>query len=232
MTSIKINNILKNKATKAKAERQASFFKTGPGEYSAHDKFMGVTVPEIRVVIAEHRDLPEDEISKLLDSPWHEARMAGLLIMVHQFRTGDTATQKRIYSLYTRRFDAVNNWDLVDNTASQIAGAWLHGKSHAPLFKWARSKDLWTRRIAIVACHYDIKLKKFDSFLKITKNNISETHDLMHKATGWMLREAGKVDIGVLRGFLDEHAGVMPRTMLRYAIEKLPERERKNYMKK
>lgn len=207
-----------------------SFFKTGPGQYGEGDVFLGVTVPAQRKVAKAHRDAGEKVIKHLLDSKIHEHRLTALLILVEQFERGDIATRKRTVDLYLANIHRVNNWDLVDLSAPKILGAWLLDKDDSLLDKLARSNLLWERRIAMVATYAFIREGRFAPTLRLAKILLADDHDLMHKAVGWMLREVGKRDEHVLRGFLDEHTRQMPRTMLRYAIERLDEKSRKKYM--
>jgi 3-methyladenine DNA glycosylase AlkD len=216
----------------AKAAHSLRFFKTGPGQYGEGDRFIGVTVPELRAVAKEFRDLPLREIDALLQSPWHEARLLGLVILVRAFERGDASTRREVYDLYLDRTDRINNWDLVDSSAPQIVGGFLADRADRArvLDRLARSKSLWERRIAIVSTLYLIRTSQFDDTLRIAERLLDDEEDLMHKAAGWMLREVGKKDEPTLRRFLDRHAGRMPRTMLRYAIERLPDAARRRYM--
>ena len=206
------------------------FFRTGPGEYGEGDKFLGLYVPQVRQIAAEYKDLSLPEIEKLLASPWHEARVVALVLLTNGYGRGDAKTKDRIYRFYMRRANRVNNWDLVDLSAPSIVGAHLLRRSRAPLRKLARSKNLWERRIAIVATQHLIANRDFDDTLYLAQLLFSDKHDLIHKAVGWMLREVGKRDERLLLSFLDEHAGAMPRTTLRYAIERLSPARRKRYM--
>jgi len=206
------------------------FFKTGPGEYGAGDKFLGIRVPVTRRLAGELRDLPLDDVAALLQEPWHEARMLGLIMLANAYQRGTPAEQERIFKLYLANTDRVNNWDLVDLSAPNIVGAHLATRSRALLDKLARSKILWERRIAIVATQHLIRRGEFDDTLRIARMLLDDQHDLIHKAVGWMLREVGNKDRAPLEAFLDEHADHMPRTMLRYAIEQLSTTQRQAYM--
>lgn len=208
------------------------FFKAGPGEYAEGDKFIGVIVPNQRKVAKQFRDLPQTEIDKLLNDPVHECRLTGLLILVGQFeRSKDQAQRKSIMQYYLSRTDAVNNWDLVDSSAHKILGKWLvDRKDRRVLDRLAKSKNMWEQRIAMVATYTLIKNGELDDTLRLAEKLLSHKHDLIHKAVGWMLREAGKQDDKVLLAFLDQHAHRMPRTMLRYSIEKLSDARRKKYL--
>lgn len=206
------------------------FFKTGPGEYGQGDQFLGIKVPPVRAVAKMHRSLPLAQVQCLLRSPVHEKRLAALVILVLQFAKADAGRRQRIYDLYLRNTRWINNWDLVDVSAEHIVGGYLFDKDRDVLLKLARSPLLWERRIAMVATFYFIRRCDFAYTLRLARMLLKDEHDLIHKAAGWMLREVGKRDVAPLRRFLDTHAGRMPRTMLRYAIERLPEAERRHYM--
>jgi 3-methyladenine DNA glycosylase AlkD len=224
------------------AERERisrSFFKTGPGQYGDGDIFIGVTVPDTRLVAREFKDLPETEILKLLTSPTHEERLLALILLVARFekaqKRGDTPAQEELFELYLEHLRHINNWDLVDSSAPQIIGGylWNHGgaaRALPRLQKMARSKDLWERRVAVLATYYFIRRKSFFECLTLSKLLLTDSQDLIHKAVGWMLREIGKRDLKTLLGFLDRHAADMPRTMLRYSIEKLTPKARQAYL--
>lgn len=231
-TAAKVKAALREKINPEKAEFLPRFFKTGPGEYGEGDKFLGVVVPDQRKVAREFKDLPLLQIEKLLDDPIHECRLTGLLILVDQFKKAkDNAVRNSLCDFYLSKLDRVNNWDLVDSSSRDILGAWLHDKKdRRVLDKLAKSDDLWRQRVAMVSTYWFIKRGDFDDTLRLAEKFLTHQHDLMHKAVGWMLREVGNMDEAVLTGFLDRHATKMPRTMLRYAIEKLPEPKRKAYM--
>lgn len=215
----------------AKAKVLAGFFKTGKGQYAEGDKFLGIMVPQIRVLVKKYADLEISKISEFLHSEFHEEKLFALLILVLQFQKGDTKKQKEIYDLYLKNTKYINNWDLVDLTADKIVGAWLENKSHAILFKLAQSKSLWERRIAILATFHFIKNGKSELTLQIAEKLLGDQHDLIHKAVGWMLREVGKrCSQKEEEKFLQKHAAKMPRTMLRYAIERFDEDKRKYYL--
>lgn len=196
------------------------FFKTGPGEYGEGDRFLGVTVPTLRALAREHQDLPLKQITILLKSPWHEERVLALLILVRQYARGTLDQRQRIYRAYLAHTRHINNWDLVDCSAEHIVGAHLSNGGSATLVTLARSDNLWRRRIAVMATYYDIKRGAFRETLKLARLLLDDEHDLIHKAMGWMLREVGKRDRDALEAFLKRHADRMPRTMLRYAIER------------
>jgi len=220
--------------TFADTERAKSslwFFKTGPGQYGEGDRFLGVAATPVRKLAKEFRDMPLDETVKLLHNPWHEARSLALLIMCLAYAKGTDETRKNLYEAYLGNTRYINNWDLVDCSAEHVVGAHLESRSRMPLKKLARSKSLWERRIAIIATFRYIKKGEFGETLQIAKILLNDDHDLIHKAVGWMLREVGK------RGgqkeeekFLQKHLKTMPRTMLRYAIERFPEALRKRYL--
>jgi 3-methyladenine DNA glycosylase AlkD len=230
MTAQKIQKRLRQFASKEKAKVLQGFFKTGPGEYGEGDVFLGVVVPDIRRVAKEFPNAPIGEITTLLASTDHEERLLALLMLVNAFARGDDSLRRHIYSLYLKNTKYINNWDLVDLSAPNIVGAYLLDKSRKPLYELARSKDLWKRRIAILATFQFIKQNDFDDTLGISKILLTDDHDLLHKAVGWMLREVGKRSLPVEEKFLMHHYKNMPRTMLRYAIERFPEGKRLKYL--
>ena len=218
-----------------KATFLSRFFKTGPGEYGEGDLFWGLTVPESRKLALKYQDLAFTEITELLESKVHEERLIALLILVHNFQRGDGGAKERIYKFYLRNTNYVNNWDLVDLSADKIVGAYLLDQPAGGrdiLYRLARSKNIWERRIAIIASFQFIKEKKESAdTLNMAEILLTDSHDLIHKAVGWMLREVGKrASEKALVKFLDKHAREMPRTMLRYAIERLPEKLRIGYL--
>ena len=210
------------------AETAAWFFKSGPGEYGEGDCFLGVRVPEVRAVAK--LDDGRSDVRGLLQSKWHEERLLALLILVRRFERGDDAVRKVVYEFYLSETRWINNWDLVDVSAYKIVGAWLLDRNRARLRELASSKCLWERRIAIISTFAFIRAGDVGDTFSLAKKLLSDPHDLMHKACGWMLREAGKRDVGALENFLDENRERMPRTMLRSAIEKFPESRRKQYL--
>lgn len=219
---------LANPVDAAHAQR---FFKTGPGEYGEGDRFLGIRVPAVRALVrAVRREVDATTAIALLQSEWHEARLLALLLMVDLFRRGDEPARRALYDAYLANTDRINNWDLVDSSAEHIVGGWLFERDRKPLYRLVKSASLWERRIAVLATFHFIRKNEFGDTVKLCALLLRDEHDLMHKATGWMLREAGKRDVAVLRTFLTRHVAVMPRTMLRYAIEKLPETERKMWM--
>jgi len=216
-----------------KAKTLLRFFKTGPGEYGEGDRFLGVVAPSVRKVVKSHRDAEEREVLKLLRSEYHEERLTALLILVGQYQRGDGRRRKSIYDLYLANTRYVNNWDLVDLTAPHIVGAHLFGKRPSVLSRLARSSSLWERRIAILATFYFIRQGESEETLRIAEILLHDSHDLIHKAVGWMLREVGKCcSIEAECRFLDAFAAEMPRTMLRYSIERFPEHLKLRYMNK
>jgi 3-methyladenine DNA glycosylase AlkD len=222
---------LRRHASPRKASLLQRFFKTGPGEYGEGDRFLGVVVPDIRAVAKRFRGLDLPRFAPLLKSPFHEERLLGLLMLVDRYQRGDDREKERAWRCYLVHFPYINNWDLVDLTAPNIVGAHLEHRSKALLFAWARSAKLWKRRIAVLATFHYIRLGRFGESLRLARMLLSDPEDLIHKATGWMLREVGKRDTRVLEAFLRRHVRRMPRTMLRYAIERLPEWKRQAYMK-
>jgi len=207
------------------------FFKTGPGQYGEGDIFIGIRVPVLRKLAGECKDLPVRQIEILLRSPIHEERLLAILLFVRKFKKGDGDIKKNIYDIYLKSTEFINNWDLVDVSAEHIVGAYLMNKGKRPLYRLAKSTNLWERRIAIMATFHFVKRHEFSETLKISNMLLADRHDLIHKATGWMLREIGKRDLETEEIFLKEHYKKMPRTMLRYAIEKFPEKKRQRYLK-
>ncbi len=206
------------------------FFKTGPGEYGEGDVFLGVRVPRVRAVARTYRSLPLNDVRRLLRSRIHEERLFALVILTHQFSKAGPAGKKRIFDLYSSHTRFVNSWDLVDGSAPHIVGAYLDRRSKQPLYRFARSRSLWERRIAIMATLHFIRRREFTETFKIARMLLADDEDLIHKAVGWMLREVGNRDVSAAQGFLAAHYAIMPRTMLRYAIEKFPERTRRRYL--
>jgi 3-methyladenine DNA glycosylase AlkD len=231
MTIQKIKKRLEQIANKEKAEFLQQFFKTGPGEYGEGDVFIGVKVPDLRKVAKDFRDMAIKDVIVLLESAVHEERLLALLILVSKYAKGNETAKKEIYKLYLNKTKFINNWDLVDVTAHHIVGDYLMNKNKDPLFSLARSEDLWERRIAIMATFYFIRNERYEETLKIAKTLLDDKEDLIHKAVGWMLREVGKKDMATEETFLKQHYKEMPRTMLRYAIEKFPEPKRQKYLK-
>lgn len=229
-----VSNELRALARPDKAEILMRFFKTAKGEYGHGDVFIGVTMPQIRQVAKRHADLEMKKILDLLRSRIHEERMCALVILTGQYmravKLKDVQACNLIFRTILKNRKHVNNWDLVDVTIPGTVGAHLFTRSRALLYRLARSKNLWERRIAIVATLYFIRKNDFKDTLKISEMLLQDEHDLIHKASGWMLREVGKRDEGVLCSFLERFAARMPRTMLRYSIERLSPAKRKRYM--
>ncbi|OGY84546.1 MAG: DNA alkylation repair protein [Candidatus Kerfeldbacteria bacterium RIFCSPHIGHO2_12_FULL_48_17] len=222
---------LQKLATPARAKASMWFFKTDEGQYGAHDTFIGVKVPDQRKIAKQYRTLPLPQVGKLLHSPIHEHRLTALFILVHQFEKGDEAVRKMIKNMYLKNTAHVNNWDLVDSSAGYILGSFLAAqKDRKILYSLARSQDLWKKRIAIIATQAFIRDGQFADTLAIAQILLHDTHDLIHKAVGWMLREVGNRDQRAEEIFLQKHAHIMPRTMLRYAIEKFPSAAKQKYM--
>lgn len=216
-----------------KAAHLSRFFKTGPGEYGEGDRFLGVTVPQIRAVAKAHIDLPLESVAVLLESPWHEARMCGLLTLVlrcKRKKTGEVGREE-IFRFYLAHTKACNNWDLVDLTCPEIVGNFLLDKPRDVLFRLAESENLWEQRIALVSTFALIRKGEFAEIQTLALRLINHPHDLIHKAIGWMLREMGKRDRAELTDFLNRHGYKLPRTALRYAIEHYPEAERKAFLR-
>lgn len=210
----------------------AVFFKTGVGDYAEHDQFMGISVPNLRLIAKQYPKLEFKNLKKLLRSPINEERLLALIILVNQYKHSNQDYKNSIYEFYISHLKYVNNWNLVDASAHLIIGAHLNSKSKEYLLQLSQSKILWERRIAIVATWYFIRNDNLNPTFKIAKKLLRDEHDLIHKAVGWMLREAGKRDQAQLINFLDQYSGVMPRTMLRYSIERFPESVRKGYLKR
>lgn len=208
------------------------FFKTGKGQYGEGDTFLGVTVPDTRRVAKKYADVAsEKDIETLLLNPYHEVRLTALLILVYQYQTSKDSRQKKcIVDFYTTHRECINNWDLVDTSAYKILGDYLLTHDRKILYRFASTPHLWTQRIAIVSTYAFIRAGQFDDTLKLADIFLTHPHDLMQKAVGWMLREVGKRDTAVLQTFLHQHASRMPRTMLRYAIERLSPATKKRYM--
>jgi 3-methyladenine DNA glycosylase AlkD len=226
-----IRRELRALGNKEKAQTLQRFFKTGPGEYGEGDIFLGIKVPELRKLARAHQGLPKRALTRLLTSRYHEERLLALLILVRAFARGDESTRKEIYDLYMRYTESVNNWDLVDASAEHVVGAYLTDRSRQPLCKLARSPILWERRIAIMATFHYVKREDFTETIKIARLLLDDREDLIHKAVGWMLREVGKRDLSVEEEFLKDHYRKIPRTMLRYVIERFPEPKRQAYLK-
>jgi len=224
---------LKSLANPTKAKNCLWFFKTGPGEYGEDDKFLGLTNPQIRSIVKKYqKSINLSETFLLLTNPYHECRLTALLILVYKFSHGDDRTKKLIFTLYLAHTNFINNWDLVDLSAPRIVGTYcFETKDYSILYKLSLPQDLWEKRISIISTLFLIKNNIFEPTLTIAKTLLNDPHDLIHKAVGWMLREVGKKDQKTLTDFLDEYCLKLPRTTLRYSIERLPEKLRLYYLK-
>ena len=231
---IMIKNIreeFKKLSNQEHAARLQKYFKTGKGEYGEGDKFLGLRVPVIRKIAKKYSTISISEASEFLKSQFHEERLFALFILIDLFRRADEKDKKKIYDLYLKNTNYINNWDLVDASAGRVVGAYLFTRDKKPIYVLAKSKNLWERRIGIMSTSYFIGHNEFADTLKIAEILLNDEEDLIHKAVGWMLREIGKRDFGLEEDFLKRHYEGMPRTMLRYAIEKFPEEKRKSYLK-
>ena len=223
---------LKNLADPNIAEHSQRFFKTAKGEYGYGDKFLGIRVPRLRTLAKKYQHLSQAELANSISSRYHEERLVGLIILVNQYKASKCKDEKKkIYSFYIKNFKYINNWDLVDLSCHKIIGPQLWDEDNSILDKWAKSKNLWTRRISIISTYYFIQRHHLDDTFRLAQTLIHDKEDLIHKAVGWMLREAGKRDLKRLEQFLKSRYTDMPRTMLRYAIEKFPEAKRQKYLK-
>jgi len=225
-----IRHELRQLANPAVAAHSARFFRTGPGEYGAGDRFLGIRVPALRALARAHAGLPLAQIGPLLQSVWHEERLLALFLLVDAYRRGNAAQQTLVARFYLKNLRHVNNWDLVDSSAPYILGPWLQHRSRRLLDQLSASPSLWRRRTAVLAAGHFIRSHDYTDTLRIATRLLHDDEDLIHKATGWMLREVGKRDPAAERRFLDRHAARMPRTMLRYAVEKFPAAERRHYL--
>lgn len=222
---------LRSVADAARVPDLQRFFKTGPGGYAEGDRFLGATVPQVRQLVRWCDELPLAEVKPLVRSAYHEERLLGLLILVRRYQRGSEALREKVYRLYVSHLRWINNWDLIDVTAEHVVGAWLWERDRGFLHECARSRNLWKRRVAILATFHFIKRQQYEDTLRLAKVLLQDEHDLIHKAVGWMLREIGNRDRAVEEAFLREHYRTMPRTMLRYAIEKFPEARRQAYLR-
>lgn len=225
-----IKSDLEDLANPEKAKILQRFFKTGKGEYGEGDVFLGITVPEQRKVARKYKELGLVEVKKLLKSGIHEFRLTALLILVFQYEKGDEAAQEKVVDFYLSNTEGINNWDLVDLSAPKILGEHILKGNRKIIYKLVKSKDLWERRIAMLATFTLIKNQEYTDALKIAEELVNDEHDLIHKAVGWMLREIGKRDQAIEEKFLEKHHKTMPRTMLRYAIERFSDEKRKFFM--
>ena len=227
-----IRRALRRHRNKEKAKTFRRFFKTGPGEYAEGDIFLGVTVPVLRRLAKQFQELELKSVVELLKSPIHEERLLALLVLILQYRKSDADHKSRIYRVYLKHTRYINNWDLVDITAKHIVGDFLRDRDRGVLYELARSASLWDRRIAILSTFHFIENHQFEETIKIAELLLSDRQDLIHKAVGWMLREVGKRNLETEEKFLKRHHRIIPRTMLRYAVEKFPEPKRRKYLNK
>ena len=228
----KIKTELMQLSDPSHAKKLQGFFKTGKGEYGEGDIFIGVRVPDQRRTAKKYWNIPLTDVLVLLKSGIHEHRLTALFILTQQFNKGDEDLRKQIVDIYLSNTAYVNNWDLVDSSAHKILGAWLVDKDRDVLYGLAESENLWDRRISIISTFAFVNYGDMVDAVALAGLLVNDGHDLIHKASGWVLREVGKKDQSLLEEFLLEHYETMPRTMLRYAIERLPEKRRKFYMKK
>lgn len=232
MTLAALRKELRHQASAERAAGSQRFFKTGPGEYGEGDQFLGLSVPQTRALVPQTDALSESDVLTLLHSEWHEERLIALFILIRRFgkaRKNEPA-QQHLIELYLANTRWINNWDLVDTSAPHLLGAWLLKRDRSVLDRLAASASLWEQRISVLTTQAFIRADDFADTLRLCERFLPHPHDLMHKACGWMLREVGNRDERVLRSFLGQHVANMPRTMLRYAIEKLPETDRKGYL--
>ena len=229
---MKASEEIRKLADEGIAKHSLRFFKTDKGEYGYGDIFLGVRAPKIRLIAKKHIDISLADMKILIKSKYHEERFLGLIILMNKYsKTKDNETRNQLYNIYVSSFKYINNWDLVDVTCAHVIGKHLMDKDRSILYTWAKSEDLWTKRIAIVSTHCFIRKNELQETFKIAEILLNDEHDLIHKAVGWMLREAGKKDMGKEEIFLKKHYKTMPRTMLRYAIERFPEPKRQKYLK-
>lgn len=220
-------------AIDGKAEFLSRFFKTGPGEYGEGDKFLGVRVPQTRIVCKLFKDMPLNEVQRLLDSPFHEHRLGGAILLANKYPRADEQNKQKIYDIYLANVKAskINNWDIVDVSCAQVVGTHLLGRDRKILSKMAKNGNLWEKRTSMVCTFAFLRKGDPSTTIALAEILLNDKHDLIQKAVGWMLRETGKkVDEDILISFLDENAAKMPRTMLRYSIERLPAGLRRKYM--
>ncbi|MFK8138252.1 MAG: DNA alkylation repair protein [Bdellovibrionales bacterium] len=222
---------IKSLENKEYAKHNLRFFKTAIGEYGEGDQFLGLRMPQIRELADQYVSLDLLEVQRLLDSPIHEIRMCGGIILTYKYKKAkDLKLKTAIFKLYTKNWNSFNNWDLVDVTCHKVVGAYCFETDPKLMLKWSKSKQLWQKRIAMVSCYYFIKKDDSELTIAIANNLVSDEHDLIHKAVGWMLRELAKKNPKATYSFLDQHSHYMPRTMLRYALERLPKTKKTYYM--
>jgi len=230
MSLVNLRAEVRKKADSKRAKLLSGFFKTGKGEYGEGDIFVGITVPQSRKIAAKYRNLKHSDLKILLKSKLHEERLIALLILVHNYTAGTFEEKKKIFNFYLKSTRYINNWDLVDLSAHKIIGDYLINKPKTKLYLLAKSKNLWERRISVISTFRFINANSFDDSFKIAEILLDDKHDLIHKAVGWMLREIGKRSQAQEEQFLMKYYKRMPRTMLRYAIERFPESRRKQYL--
>jgi 3-methyladenine DNA glycosylase AlkD len=229
---MKASEEIRELANEEIAKHSLRFFKTDKGQYGFGDIFLGVRAPKIRLIAKKHIDISITDMKTLIQSKYHEERFLGLIILVNKYaKTKDKKTKNQLYKIYISSFKYINGWDLVDVTCPHVTGKHLIDKDRTILYKWAKSEDLWTKRIAMVSTFSFIRKNDLEDTFKIAEILLHDEHDLIHKAVGWMLREAGKRDIKKEETFLKKYYKTMPRTMLRYSIEKFPESKRQKYLK-
>ncbi len=222
---------LNKMADPLRAEKSRRFMKTGVGEYGEDDKFVGISNPDLRSLVKSFRQATFEDCIGLLTHLYHEARMLGLLLLVDKFERGDETQREQVIAIYLRHTHCANSWDLVDCSCYKMLGRFLLNKDHSVLFTLANSSLIWDRRIAMVSTLHFIKHRQFDTTFRLVKVLLDDKHDLIHKAMGWMLKEVGKKDISALKSFLVDNYQLLPRTALRYSIEKMPKPEREQYLK-
>jgi len=232
MTLSKLKKELNELKNPEKIKIFKKFFKTGKDEYGEGDEFLGLSMPQQRIITKKYDNLSLNDLQKLLDSKIHEYRMSSLIILCNKYKKSSDKEKKEIYEFYIKNFNNINNWDLVDVTSPNIVGEYLLNKDRKILYDFAKSNHLWKKRIAIISTYAFIKNNDFIDSLKISRILLHDKHDLIHKAVGWMLREIGKRNQDVEEAYLKKYYKVMPRTMLRYAIEKFSDKKRKFYMQK
>ena len=229
---MKAREEIRRLANKGIAKNSLRFFKTEKGQYGYGDIFLGIRAPKIRLIAKKHVNISIVNMKILIQSKYHEERFLGLIILVNKYsKTKDKKTKNQLYKIYISSFKYINNWDLVDVTCPHVTGKHLIDKDRSILYKWAKSGDIWTKRIAMVSTFSFIRQNDLEDTFKIAEILLQDKHDLIHKAVGWMLREAGKRDLEKEEIFLKKYYRDMPRTMLRYAIEKFPESKRQDYLK-
>lgn len=227
-----IKHDLQRLANPKKAKILSGFFKTGKGQYGEGDIFLGITVPEQRKTAKKYTSLTLGEIQELLSSGIHEHRLTALFVLIDKYKKSDSVGKKEIFEFYLNNTKKINNWDLIDLSAEKILGAYLLEKNKSILYKLAKANNLWEKRIAVLSTFQFIKNNKFEDTFKIAELLLNNNHDLIHKAVGWMLREIGKRNQAAEEQFLKKHYKEMPRTMLRYAIERFDENKRRFYFGK